>query len=193
MSIESFAQKGMAAQAAVDKAIADVAPPADVDTRILREKQMRESIQRLLVHIEALRSHKKYTDAECEEFSNDLTRADHLVFMSETLEPIEKRSTPAEPYYATIAGKSVVVLPHDDAGLKVFATIKKSSKYESQGRMDHTGPRSPRIVFPVALQDKPWHIADGYVYRLDGSCGGQYRKEDVDIYLSNDGKEFVKV
>jgi hypothetical protein len=171
-------------------------PPADVDTRILREKQMRESIQRLLVHVEALQSHqaKNYTDAQCEEFSNDLARAENLVFMSETHDPVATSAVaPKEPYYATIAGKRVVVLPHDETGLKVYATIKKTSKYESQGRMDHTDPRSPRIVFPVALQDKPWHIADGYVYRLDGSCGGQYRKEDVDLYLSNDGKEFVKV
>lgn len=167
--------------------------PIDVDARIVREQQMLESITQLLGHIDALRSRRQYSETECEELSNTLARAENLLFMAETHEPVAKAATPTEPYYASIAGKRVVVLPHDEPGLKVYATIKTTSKYESQGRVDHTDAKSPRIVFAVTLQSQKWQIEDGYVYRLEGSCGGQYRKEDVDLYLSNDGKEFVKV
>ena len=65
-------------------------------------------------------------------------------------------------------------------GQQLFAGIKESSKYHSQiewGKQSGYG-----YPFPVRFQTDPC----GYV--IKGGVGGQYRLEDVELYVIEDGE-----
>lgn len=64
-------------------------------------------------------------------------------------------------------------------GQQLYAGIRETSKYASQA--DWQRVRGP-YPFPVRFQA----AKDGYV--IKGGVGGQYRLEDVELYVMNDGK-----
>lgn len=74
-----------------------------------------------------------------------------------------------------------------DRSKKYFAKIKKTSRYAGQigwaKVQKHIG-----YPFPVRLTDR----SAMEQYCIKGGPGGQYRIEDVDLYIERDGK-FVKV
>ncbi|MCY1561633.1 hypothetical protein D9M68_989200 [compost metagenome] len=66
-------------------------------------------------------------------------------------------------------------------GQQLYAGIKGSSKYASQADWHRT--HGWPYPFPVSLQLDPM----GYVVK--GGVGGQYRMEDVELYVIEDGQQ----
>jgi hypothetical protein len=65
-------------------------------------------------------------------------------------------------------------------GQQLYASIKESSKYHSQNKLaKQQGYGHP---FPVRFQA----VSDAYV--IKGGPGGQYRLEDVELYVTHTGE-----
>ncbi len=64
---------------------------------------------------------------------------------------------------------------------QLYAEIKKSSKYAHQTQMNiDMGYGHP---FKVSIRDDP------FGYRVKGGIGGQYRLEDVNLYVIDNDKK----
>lgn len=70
---------------------------------------------------------------------------------------------------------------------KLFAEIKKSSKYHHQAQWAKDNPMWGGYPFPVTIAPDPC----GYV--VQGGPGGQYRLADVTLYAEVSGGAFLKI
>ena len=68
-----------------------------------------------------------------------------------------------------------------DRGQKYFAKIRKGSKYEGQNAWAKLRPRQYGLPFPVQLTEEG--PLDQYCVK--GGPGGQYRPEDLDLYVED--------
>ena len=64
---------------------------------------------------------------------------------------------------------------------QIYAKVKKSSKYYGQNEW---AKQSGEFPFPVTIDVR---TCDSY--RVRGGPGGQYRMEDVNLFVVADGKE----
>jgi hypothetical protein len=80
-------------------------------------------------------------------------------------------------------------IPRARPPYKLFATIKRSSKYYHQGLSDPTDSKSKPVAFEVfAINAIP--DCDGYDYRFNSN---QYRREDIDLWIQLPGGKLKRL